>query len=123
MKDLGERIKSLREDFDMKQEDLADILNINRSSLANYESNRRTPSVEIIVQIANFFKVSTDYLLGRTKIKEFSVSEFDLNNKYISINQLGCKTLKDAKEILDLIKLLNDNNIKFNVSKVNAGEN
>lgn len=66
---IGEIIAELRMDKDMKQEDLASILNISRSTLANWESGNRRIDIETLVVIADFFGVSCDYLLGRTKHK------------------------------------------------------
>lgn len=69
MLNIGEIIAELREDRNMNQEDLAQILNISRSTLANWESNNRGIDSYSLIKIADFFGVSCDYLLGRTKHK------------------------------------------------------
>ncbi|HZJ82442.1 MAG TPA: helix-turn-helix transcriptional regulator [Clostridia bacterium] len=66
---LGIRIKHLREEKDMSQLEFAKVLNINNSTLSQYEAGNRVPSDDIKIKIANYFNVSTDYLLGRTNIK------------------------------------------------------
>jgi transcriptional regulator with XRE-family HTH domain len=66
MKKYGERIALLREKHGMTQEDLASALGISRASLSHYETNRREPDHETITKIADYFRVTTDYLLGRT---------------------------------------------------------
>lgn len=66
---IGKIIAELRIDRNMNQEDLAAILNISRSALANWESGNRRIDIETVVIIADFFGVSCDYLLGRTKHK------------------------------------------------------
>lgn len=66
---IGEIIAELRIDRDMNQEDLAAVLNISRSALANWESGNRRIDIETLVVIADYFNVSCDYLLGRTKHK------------------------------------------------------
>jgi transcriptional regulator with XRE-family HTH domain len=63
-----DRLKALREDNDLTQEELAKHLHINRSTLSNYENLGREPNYALLIKIANHFKVSTDYLLGRTDI-------------------------------------------------------
>ncbi len=63
---LGDRIKELREKNGISQQELYLALNVEQSTLANYESNRRVPKPEIILAIANYFHVSTDYLLGKS---------------------------------------------------------
>ena len=63
---LGKRIKLLREEKEISQLDLAKLLNVNNSTLSQYEAGNRTPSDEIKMKIADYFGVSIDYLLGRT---------------------------------------------------------
>lgn len=62
------RLKSLRIDMDLTQEQLAKQLNITRSALANYENGFREPGYEILIIMANYFDISLDYLLGRSDI-------------------------------------------------------
>jgi len=64
-----DRLKSLREDNDLTQEELAGHLHINRSTLSNYENIGREPNFTLLIKIANHFNVSTDYLLGRTDVQ------------------------------------------------------
>lgn len=66
------RLKDLREDNDLTQEELSKKLNITRSALSNYEVGSREPSYDLLIKIADYFNVSLDYLLGRTnKYKKF----------------------------------------------------
>lgn len=62
---LGKNIKYLREKTNLSQKEFAKILNISNSTLSQYESNVRVPSDDIKIQIADYFNVSLDYLLGR----------------------------------------------------------
>lgn len=59
-------LRQLRSEKNISTYKLADILHVSRSSISNYETGIRTPSYELLVEIANFFNVSIDYLLGRT---------------------------------------------------------
>ena len=68
MNTLGSRIKGLREQHRLSQKELAELLNVNSSTLSQYESDKRIPSDDIKIRIANYFNVSTDYLLGNSKI-------------------------------------------------------
>lgn len=65
---FSDRLKTLREQRGISQERLAEILGIPRSSIAHYESpeNDRLPRPERLKKIADFFGVTTDYLIGRT---------------------------------------------------------
>lgn len=62
---LSKKIKNLRIQKGKTQQELADLLNISRSTLAGYESESKQPSYEMLVKIADYFDVPTDYLLSR----------------------------------------------------------
>ena len=61
------RLAELRIKNNLRQKDLAKSLNVSTSAISNYEQNIRYPDIEMLVVIADFFGVSTDYLLGRTE--------------------------------------------------------
>lgn len=61
---VAERIKYLREERKLTQADLAKKLGITRSGVNAWEMGISVPSTQYIVELANLFKVSTDYLLG-----------------------------------------------------------
>ena len=67
---MFQRIRDLREDNDLKQEDLAKLLNCTQACYSNYENGRRDIPTEVLNALADFYNVSTDYLLGRTNVKE-----------------------------------------------------
>lgn len=60
------RIRDLREDRDLKQQDLADYLNCSQVCYSRYENGQRDIPLETISKIADFYNVSVDYLLNRT---------------------------------------------------------
>ena len=61
---FGERLKNLIERQEMQQKDIAPLLHIGPSTLSGYVNNDRMPDMLQIVRIAEFFGVTTDYLLG-----------------------------------------------------------
>ena len=61
------RIKDLREDNDLKQKEIAAVLGIDQRVYSNYETGKREIPVHILIKLADYYKVSTDYLLGRTE--------------------------------------------------------
>lgn len=65
---LGKRIKELRKKKGITQKELASYLGVSDRAVGYYESGQRTPPPDILQKIADFFNVSTDYLLGRTDI-------------------------------------------------------
>ena len=60
-----ERIKYLRQTRELNQVQLAEKLGTTKQSISNWENDNIVPSVDMLEKIADFFKVSTDYLLGR----------------------------------------------------------
>ena len=60
------RIRDLREDADLRQQDLADYLQCTQVSYSHYELGKRDIPTEMLVRPARFYKTSTDYLLGLT---------------------------------------------------------
>lgn len=64
------RLKDLREDKDMLQNDIAKILKITRQQYSLYETERRTMPIDLIDILATYYNTSIDYIMGRTNIKE-----------------------------------------------------
>ena len=63
------RIRDLREDRDLKQEDLAKLLNCTQACYSNYENGKRDIPTETLRALADFYNVSIDFLLDRTNVK------------------------------------------------------
>ena len=70
---LGEKIKLLRKSNKITQEALAKEINVDRSSIGKYETGT-TPSMDILIKIASYFNVTTDYLLGNKNTDVFSIN-------------------------------------------------
>lgn len=64
MIDIGTTIKELRLEKGILQKELAKEINVARNTVTQYEKNLARPSYEVLVAIAKYFNVSTDYLLG-----------------------------------------------------------
>lgn len=65
-----QRLRDLREDMDMKQSQVADLLSIKQTVYSRYERGFQSIPVKHLLKLADFYGVSTDYILGRTNIKE-----------------------------------------------------
>lgn len=88
----GYRIKALREERGLKQEELAKILSIAPSTIGMYERDAREPNDEIKLKLAEFFDVSIDYLLGKSEIRN---SEDLKNVKFANSGGLDVSELDD----------------------------
>ncbi len=71
---IADRIKSLRENQNKTQSELAKQLGITRSSVNAWEMGISVPSTQYVVELAHIFKVSTDYLLGVDTTSSISVA-------------------------------------------------
>ena len=60
------RLKELRKEKKLSQEELGEAMNISGRTISYFEAGERTPSPEILNQLADIFNVTIDYLLGRT---------------------------------------------------------
>lgn len=65
MTDFGKRLRELRKQKHLSQEELAKQLNISRSSIGMFEQGRRRPDFEMQEVFADYFNVNMDYLFGR----------------------------------------------------------
>ena len=95
---LGEKIKKLRVDHKISRNELANILGISYSTISKYETNVRRPDNEMLKNIADYFRVSADYLLGREE-------------KTNSLPPLTKKEERDiAKDLEDILEGINSSN-------------
>lgn len=99
-----ENLKLLREKDNISREHLAKSLDITYSALSKYETGKREPDFELLQKIADFFNVSTDYLLGREQSpsnKKITFDEFiqdnDLRDWYKKMGQAPEEDLADLK--------------------------
>lgn len=92
---LNERIRELRNIRGISQIQLANKLGVTKQSVSNWENDNILPSIEMLVKIANFFEVSTDYLLGLDKKRTLDVE--NLTEIQISHIQLIVDDLRNAK--------------------------
>lgn len=61
-----DRLKEIRQDKDLTQRDIAKILNISQVVYSRYETGVRLIPVDLLIKLANYYKVSVDYVLGLT---------------------------------------------------------
>ena len=95
MVDFGNRLKKLRQQEGMTQQQLARLLGVTKSVVSYYELQERYPSPEVLVKISAIFHVSTDYLLGidqREMICLADLSEEDIQLVKQLITRLQNKT-------------------------------
>ena len=65
-----ERLRNLREDQDLTQQNIADYLHINQRTYSRYENDQRMIPYEVLSALADLYGTSVDYLIGRTDEKD-----------------------------------------------------
>jgi len=115
-KKVGEKLKNLRQRYDYTQEDIARIAGVGANSITNYESGRRLPDYLILQKVADFFGVSTDYIIR--EIRNGDVWHKDLpielreivldpdNDVWIQMIPLFRKLDLEPDEVRDIVKAL-----------------
>ncbi|KNF08525.1 putative transcriptional regulator [Gottschalkia purinilytica] len=83
---FSKRLKQLRKEHQLTQEELAQKISKNRSTIAGYETERKEPDHETLILLADFFEVPLDYLLGRTDIR--NIQKQTLKEKYPEIHDV-----------------------------------
>ena len=107
MRSFGEILTSLREERGIYQKELAAILKVSVGTVSNYENNIHFPDQAALLQLADYFGVTVDYLLGRTS---YRYSLDTLNEEYAPVAEL-VDTIQhfspqNTASFLDYIELL-----------------
>lgn len=63
-------LRAIREDRDIKQKDIAKVLNISQNTYSQYETGTISLTAEVLIKLADYYGVSVDYLLDRTDIPD-----------------------------------------------------
>ncbi|MCG8540441.1 MAG: helix-turn-helix transcriptional regulator [Clostridia bacterium] len=112
---FGDRLRKLRIEKEMTQEDLAKKFNTGKASISHYESNRRIPDANTIKKYADYFGVTIDYILGiteerniyETKPAEIPEDLKDLGMEYITLAKdikRSELTPEEVRELLEFAK-------------------
>lgn len=94
---IGARLKGLRQEKSITQNELGAILGVGKTTISQYESETRSPDTNMLQRIADFFDVTTDYLLGRTDNPNTIMLEYIpevLRNEDVELIEM----VKEAKE-------------------------
>ena len=95
---LSENIKRLRQAKGLNQVELAKRLGVTKQCVSNWENDNVVPSIEMLIKIADFFNVTTDYILGRNDKVLIDVSKLtDEQIAHISLIVVDFSKLNEAK--------------------------
>jgi len=107
-----ERLKQLREDLNLTQDEFAEKLNTFRATISRYENGLRTPDVAFAQKISKVFNVSMDWLTGRTDKKQLNLLQIyeipSLKNiaiEYIEVIQEAYDSGLSAQELKEVLQM------------------
>lgn len=96
------RIKSLRTERNINQDVLAKLLGLEIAGVSKLETGRVPLKDEYIIKLADYFNVSTDYLLGKSNLKNFECQAC----RFLDITGLDNEDIKEIQKQVDYIKKL-----------------
>lgn len=103
---LPERLRELRKQMNLTQQQVADDLDISRKLLSNYECGIREPNLDMLHSLAIYYFVSVDYLIGASTVENpyQQYPEF-LSNLLNDYNYLSDESIRDLEKYIELLKL------------------
>ena len=96
---MADRIRSLRKARGLNQVQLAEKLGVKKQSVSNWENDNIMPSVEMLLKMADYFQVSTDYLLGRDEPSPSGVHTLDVTGLTEKQIEHLARLVEDLREI------------------------
>lgn len=128
MRDVGKTIAQLRTEKGLLQKDLSVILSVSPSSISNYENGQYWPDLKAICELADYFQVTTDYLLGRTEYRcspeildKYITTDYTVNNIVNTLLTLDSASVDAAVKYVNYLKE-NHDKIAEKTSKRNPGK-
>lgn len=89
---FADRLRELRESYNLTRQKVADDLGITRSSLEFYEKGKRSPNIEMIAILSEYYQVSSDYLIGISDVSTLD-KDYRFVCEYTGLSELTVKEL------------------------------
>lgn len=101
-----ERLKALRSEANLTQKQVAEEVGISQQAYADWERGKKNPTQDKLTTLANFFKVSTDFLLGNmdNKVKEDELADVEMLFRATSLDMTDEEKAIFKQELLDFMK-------------------
>ena len=103
---LGNMLSELRQDKHLTQEELGKRLGMSRSTIGSYEQDQSQPPYDVLLKLAELYDVSTDYLLGRTRIPNERAASVLLQDK--AVERVAASMLSMSRRHKEMILELSE---------------
>lgn len=101
---LSKRLKILRKEANLTQTQLANSIETSQQNIGLWENGKRNPKYEMVEKLAHFFNVSTDYLLGKSDIRQTSEPEIFFRKAVSDMNLTKEQEEQFQKDIINFIE-------------------
>lgn len=98
MATFGENLKMLRKENRLTLDDLKNIVNTTKATLSRYENGKREPKAEFVEKVADYFNVSTDFILGKTDVRNYNKTHGQRDAYHPTLNK---KDMRDIEKMTD----------------------
>lgn len=107
MEILCKRLKKLREELNLSQEDVGRVIGVNKSAISYYEKGRNIPSIEYLAKLAEYYNKSLDYFVGHDY---YAISDNDADyGKRVKLSNEEIKFIQEIRKDNKLYSQLLDN--------------
>ncbi len=112
---IGQRLKLLRDSRGVNQQEVADFLNVKRQTYSAYENNASVPSVDILRKLSEYFRASSDFIIGSSDIQypaeiysanNIQGSNFVQGSGSVMVGETVNTTSKEERELLRIYREL-----------------
>lgn len=118
---IGERLAMLRKEKGLTMKEIGNIIGVSDAAWVKYEKNRAEPSIQRLINIADYFGVSLDFLLGRTNIREPKIVE-EANIQSEFLKEFERSNIGDPSKMYFLIENLSSSIASYRSEEVKEEE-
>ena len=113
------RLKEIRKESNITQKEVANVLNVERSTYTGWENGKNTIPLKQLIKICNYYKCSIDYMTGLTnKNKYYCLIELDINVIGKNLKSLRIKNKLKQKDIYSFLKISSSSYSSYETGKI-----
>jgi transcriptional regulator with XRE-family HTH domain len=96
---FGDKLRELRKEKKVSQEEIGKLCGVAKNTVSNWENNINKPDIDLVLKLAQYFNVTTDYLLGFTQDDLDKIKQLE-----IALKNAGVDNIEQAMQIIDILK-------------------
>ncbi len=96
---FGDKLRELRKEKKVSQEEIGKLCGVAKNTVSNWENNINKPDIDLVLKLAQYFNVTTDYLLGFTQDDLDKIKQLE-----IALKNAGVDNIEQAMQIIEILK-------------------